>query len=378
MKAMNFLPLLLLFSCVGNAASTDSPEPEPEVKGILVATPPVCISRITGDNSSTERAYLNPRFPLDNQTPEKYDIGGCDLGIPWQISEGKFGLFFGDTFGKDFRPAPNGGGNGSNWRGNVLLYSDDTDLSDGITIKSAAMNSSLKYAREICFSAHDVSGSGDYTSIPTSVVHANGCEYVHYFNIRTWNGWTTNHSKVYKSIDGGKEWTIVKTLYFGGESHFGQVGYFNNASRDGYVYMVGTQTGRSDNAQVARFKEEDIEDQSKYEYWNGTQWIEGDETAAIPIVHDKVGELSVAYADALGKWVMLYINEPRCEITLRYADQITGPWSSAKKFIDNQGNMLYGSFIHPLSFKDGKTMYFTVSSWIPYNVYLMSSVLKLK
>jgi len=357
--------------------------PEQDIKGIVTATTPVCLSRITGNIYSSTNAYVYPRYGVDNQTISKYDVAGTDLGIPWEIAPGKYGLFFGDTFGSTFKPTDGGGGNGSNWRGNVLLFSTDTDLSDGLTITSAAMNASAKYAREICLSSHDTSGNGDYTSIPTSVVHANGCEYVHYFNIKTWSGWTTNHSKVYKSTDGGKNWSMVSSLYFSGNSPFGQIGYFNNTAKDGYVYMMGTQTGRSDNAHVARFKEEDIEDQEKYEYWSGSDWVAGKEKYAAPVISDKVGELSIAWLENLGKWIVLYVNEPRGEITMRYADEITGPWSQSVRLLDahkmsSGAPALYGSFIHPLSLKEESKLYFVVSSWKPYNTFLMMTELKVK
>jgi len=357
---------------------TDDETPDVIEPKALVASAPVCISRITGDIYSTANAHVTPCFTIDNQTVSRYDVAGTDLGIPWEIDPGKYGFFFGDTFGSTFSPSEGGGGNGSNWRGNVLLFSTDTDLSDGLTITSGAMNSRLQYAREICLSSHDTSGNGDYTSIPTSVVHANGAEYVHYFNIKTWYGWTTNHSKVYKSTDGGKSWTMVPLLYFDGNSPFGQVGYFNNTAKDGYVYMMGTQTGRSDNAHVARFKEKDIEDQTRYEYWSGFDWVVGKEKVAAPVITDQVGELSVAWLENFGKWIVLYINEPRSEITMRYADEITGPWSPAVDLMDNFNNDLYGSFIHPLSLREESRLYFIISSWKPYNTYLMMTELCLE
>lgn len=62
--------------------------------------------------------------------------------------------FFGDTFGSDFYPNfVNPGPNGSNWRSNVLLFSDDQDLSDGLTINGATMDESgkmlVKYVMEV-------------------------------------------------------------------------------------------------------------------------------------------------------------------------------------------------------------------------------------
>ena len=119
----------------------------------------------------------------------------------------------------------------------MLLYSEDTDLEDGLKISGAALDS-WGNARQICYSAHITNGRGDYTSIPTAAVHANGKEYVHYFNIRTWDGWVTNYSGMYRSSDMGGNWEKVTGINWGGESYFGQVGFCNIG--DGWVYMIKT------------------------------------------------------------------------------------------------------------------------------------------
>ena len=59
------------------------------------------------------------------------------------------------------------------------------------------------YAREIIYGGKDSSGNGDWTSIPTAAIRANGIDYVHYFNMRHWTGWVTNYSGRYKSADNG-------------------------------------------------------------------------------------------------------------------------------------------------------------------------------
>ena len=47
-------------------------------------------------------------------------------------------------------------------------------LSDGLTINGATMDESGKNAREICYGGKDGSGNGDWTSIPTAAIRANG------------------------------------------------------------------------------------------------------------------------------------------------------------------------------------------------------------
>jgi hypothetical protein len=328
------------------------------------------VSRVTGKEDNGHDGLPKVAYEVFNNTHTRFDVGGTDLGITWEISPGKFGMVFGDTFGGDFVPnltAPNPGG--SNWRGNVLLFSEDTRLSDGLSITGAATDSQGR-AREICYSAHITDGNSDYTSIPTGAVHAGGADYIHYMNIRTWYGWVSNFSSYFKSTDGARTWNRVRSISFASRSNFGQVGLFNH---EGYVYMIGTVTGRSSNPRLARVVEDRVEHQDEYEYWSGLGWVRDKETAAAPIFDDFSGELSFAWFPQHRKWVILYINEQRNDqIIMRYADNIIGPWSEPQVLTDGRSFWRpYGSFIHPLSLKEGNDLYFIMSAWNAYNTYLI-------
>jgi len=324
------------------------------------------IARVTGTSMAGES------IPNPNNTTVNWNVGGTDLGIIWEIQPGKYGIFFGDTFGSDFKPNPvNSGGNGSNWRSNVLAYSEDLNLDDGLTFSKMATDSRGD-AREIIYSAKDVSGNGDWTSIPTGAIRANNTDYVHYFNIKNWFGWTTNYSGLYKSLDNGENWEKCNNILFASNSYFGMCGYFK---KDGYVYMIGTPAGRSGYPRLARFAESDIENRNNYEYWSGHSrgWMKGNETEAVILINHKAGELSFIYNETLKKWIIAYINEDYNRkdinnIVIRYADEITGPWS--EPFIYKEYELSYGSFFHPLSIS-GENLYFLMSIWYPYNVFLM-------
>ena len=171
----------------------------------------------------------------------------------------------------------------------------------------------------------------------------------------------------------GLTWTRCQNVKFGSTSNFGQVSYFK---KDGYIYMVGTITGRDNKPHLARFLEENIENQTEYEFWNGSGWIKGNETAATPLFNDISGELSIAYHPEFKKWILLYFNSTRYDISFRTADHIIGEWSKPQKLVDGwQYSQLYGSYIHPISLK-GNILYFIMSMWLPYNTYLMSAELK--
>lgn len=218
----------------------------------------------------------------------------------------------------------------------------------------------------ICGLCFDTTGS--------TPARANGIDYVHYFNMRNWTGWITNYSGIYKSVDNGLTWAKCKDITFSSYSFFGQVGYFK---KDGYVYMIGTQTGRDSNAKLARFHETDIENKTAYEYWNSftNQWIKGNENEATVLIEDKVGELSFIYNETHKKWIIAYFNADRYNITMRTAEDITGPWSEPYELANGREYaQLYGSYIHPLSVT-GDNLYFTMSMWMPYNVFLMKAEL---
>lgn len=327
-----------------------------------------CLARVTGT------PMKNEKFASPNNTTDVYDVGGTDLGIVWEMERGKYGIFLGDTFGKAFVPDQDDpAAFGDNWRCNVLAFSSDKNLEDGLTIDAMVVDEKGK-ARELIYGGKDKSGNGNWTSIPTAAIRANGIDYVHYFNMKNWTGWVTNYSGMYRSTDNGMTWNKCQSVNFTSDSNFGQADYFK---KDGYVYMIGTETGRDSNPRLARFAEKDIEDQSLYEYWNRDQkkWIRGDETMATNLFEDTVGELSFAYNTKFQRWIITYFCGKRYEITMRAAAELTGEWSEPKTLATGKDYpQLYGSYIHPAAL-DGDSLYFLMSLWRPYNVFLMKAEL---
>lgn len=327
-----------------------------------------CVARVTGMPLPDEE------FSSPNLTVQQWNIGGTDLGIVWEQNPGQYGIFFGDSYGRNFKPfEPKPNDASGEWRCNFLAFSTDTDLEDGLSFSGVATDNKGE-AREIIPGGKDKSGKGDWTSIPTAAIRANGKDYVHYFNMRNWRHWDTNYSGLYRSADSGITWGPCIDVKFSSNSYFGQIGYFK---KDGYIYMIGTETGRNTPARLARFREKDIERQKRYEYWDGIakRWIRGDEKRATVIIDDKVGELSFIYNYKYKKWIIAYFASARYDITLRMADDITGPWSEPYKLVDSKEYpQLYGSFFHPLS-SYGDELYFLMSMWKPYNVFLMKAKL---
>lgn len=346
------------------------------VKGLVLSNVKQ-IARVTGTPLPGE-AIASP-----NSTAEQFDVAGTDLGIMWALDQSRIGIFFGDTNGAGFVASEKGGGNGSNWRSNVLAFSNDTQLDDGLTIASMVLDSAGK-AAEICAGAKNNPGKY-HTSIPTAAIRAAGVDYVHYMNIYDWAGpdgrWLTNFSSLYASADDGKTWQRKEEVTFKSDSKFSQVAY---AKKEGFIYMVGTLSGRGSAAYLARIGEQDMLNIDGYEYWNGnaTTWIKNNEQAATPIIDGPVGEASLLYHEKYKRWIIAYsydsayAENPEKKyhaIVYRDAEELNGVWSPLKTLLTAKTYPgLYSPYFHPLKNK-GDKLYFTMSLWKPYNVYLMSA-----
>lgn len=337
------------------------------------------VARVTGDSLPGEKLY-HP-----NRTGADYDVYGTDLGLMWHLEGNRVGLFFGDTSGKGFVINKNGG-NGENWRSNVLAFSTDTDMTDGLKFDSMTLDRDGK-AHEVCDGAK-AHPHVYQTSIPTAAIRAGKLDCVHVMNIYDWGAphgrWLTNYSTLYTSEDDGRSWRRRNEVTFHPDSHFSQVAY---AKREGWVYMIGTQSGRGDAAYLARFREDKLLDKQAYEYWNGQrkEWVKGDEVAATPILRGPVGEASLMWHKKFKRWILTYNYDPNYDknpltkthaILYCDAEDIT-QWSEPKVLTTaKEYPALYCAYMHPLMDNEDR-IWFLMSLWGPYNVFLMSADLKL-
>ncbi|GAA1393921.1 hypothetical protein GCM10009662_03170 [Catellatospora coxensis] len=322
-------------------------------------TPATVIQKITGVGSP-------------NNTYGRWNLKATDLGILWDNNAGQTMALFGDTFG-DAWIGPGGGPSGAgdlNWRSNVLLRSTDTNLADGMSFASAVTAADGR-AREILPGLHQPDNTGEVTKIPTAGIAVGNRQYVSFMSVRHWGvpgQWTTNYAKLAYSDDNGNTWSTTNTPVWNNPSFTDQFQMHAFERRDGYLYVFGTPSGRSGSIRLARVPEAQILTQSAWQYWNGGAWVTNNLAAATPIVGAPAAELSVRYDAYSGRWLMMYLSGE--DIILRTATSPTGPWSGAQTVAgsaDYPG--LYGGYIHPWS--SGGNIYFAMSQWDPYNVYLM-------
>lgn len=319
-----------------------------------------------------------------NDTSAKWEVTAGDLGIIWDNGNGQTLMAFGDSYGPGWTGPGAGVGDPAtlDWRCNLLARSSDHDLSDGMSFDDMVVDRP-GHAKELL--PCEKQAGVEATVIPTAGIAVGKRSYLHYMSVNYWGAagrWFTNYGGIAYSDDNGQTWIDSPDTRWVNTS-----GSWNNPFQvasyvrsDGYVYMFGTQNGRGGPAYVARVPEKQLLKKAKYEYWTGTAWRTGSEWQAAPIVTNNVGELSVQYNEHLRRWIMLYVDDARGvggqpAIVLRQAPAPTGPWSGEKVIVSGQDYPgLYGSYIHPWS--SGSDLYFAMSQWGPYNVYLMKTTLE--
>jgi hypothetical protein len=101
-----------------------------------------------------------------------------------------------------------------------------------------------------------------------------------------------------------------------------------------------------------------------------------DHRATAPVIPARVSELSVSWSPRLGRFIALYTNANN-DIVMRQAATPEGPWSGEDILLSYAHvPTLYGAFIHPWSpavETVGSDLYFTMSTWDAYNVFLMKT-----
>lgn len=341
----------------------------------LILTDRGKLARVTGASLSGEG------LPNPNRTDANWNLGGTDLGIIWEIADGKYGVLFGDSYGSDFRPSGGGPGAASDWRSNVLAFSENTDLDMGLKF-SSMLTDGHNANRAVAIIERP--NYYAFTPIPTAAIALNGVQYMHYMY---WEVGQTaradeNYSSLYRSTDNGLHWESCRgKVEFGCDSYFAMVAYAKRPG-DPYCYMVGSQSGRgyrNSVAKLARFTYDNILNQNSYEYWNGNKmtWVKGNENEATTVLNGTIGEMSVVWLERYGRWLALYFSQENYAICYRTAARINGPWSEERVLVsgwDSRYAQLYGSYVHPLSTKpDSETIYYTLSQWQPYNVFWMKA-----
>jgi hypothetical protein len=329
----------------------------------VIPSKPELIAQVTGQDSP-------------NQTGDRFGFLATDLGILWSDGAGGVLAAFGDTYGEGWR-GPGAGERTDDHRRNVLARCDATDpraLRQGLRLVSVTEDRP-GHAGEVL--PADPRRRVESTVIPTAGISVNGVQYLHYMSVKTWGApgtWRTNYGGIAHSRDGGQTWTKDpaarwRNTWFGRNPF--QMGAFT--SEPGRVYLFGTRNGRSGDIYLARVDPAKVGDLGSYEYHTGRDGARAwsrHVRCARPVAAGPCGELSVAFHRGLGRWLMVHLDDQAGRILLRAARRVTGPWSDGQTLVSGQDYPgLYGGYLHPGAL-DGNDIYFTMSQWGPYNVYL--------
>lgn len=312
-----------------------------------------------------------------NRTAERFGIHATDLGIMWEDGDGRVMVVFGDTYGEGWCGDGAGTSDHSDWRCNVLATSTNRDLDNGLLLDEVVSRDDDGVAGQIL--ERDRKVRKEETVIPTSGIAVDGRHYLHYMSVRKWGdqgAWETNYAGIAVSEDGGHSWTKPAGARWANtrrSDHPFQMGAF--AMQDQSVYLLGTPNGRWGSGHLARVSTSDILEPGAYEYWTGERWHAGDPFKAAPVLPAPVAELSILYNVHFGQWIGLHHDEARAAIVLRTAPELTGPWTAGQVVVSGaEYPGLYGGFLHPDS-ANGPKIYWALSQWAPYNVYLMRTTL---
>ena len=333
---------------------------------------------LTGVSGMREIAQLTGPGAVNDT--EAVGVAGTDLGSMLTVGERTY-FFFGDTFG--IRDPASYGGQGGMWRSNTMAWSTDDDPSDGITFGGWAEDA-IGLAAALVEGDHGPGdGSGEVTKIPTHAFAIGDAMYLAYMSVSHWGDaghWDAGYSSLAKSVDQGQSWTPLDGVRWPGDSNFIQ--FATAQVREGdtdFVYIWAIPAGRFGGVQLMRVPatEEAVEDLSSYSYFAGTDGAGGpvwspELADAVTVLEPTIGEMSVLYSDALERWLMSYSDAGSAYI--REGITPWGPWGEAIETVsglDYAG--LYGPYMNPRYVSDdGRTIFFTLSLWGPYNVFWFS------
>lgn len=289
------------------------------------------------------------------------DVCGLDLGQMFDWN-GRIYLAFGDTRGCGAAPA---------WRSNTMAFTTDTNPGDGLSFDGWVSDAEGR-ARELF--RKDASA---VTVIPTGAVAVDDRAFVYYMQVTDWKTWRCDLSSVASATSADPAtWTKHEDAVLWRPGNFSMVGVLRQGPT---LYVYGTPCGRRGAVKLMRVDAGRVLDRAAYRYFAGfdgrdVRWSES-EADAITVAGGPASELSITFNRWLGRFTMSYLDEPKGAIVVREAPLPWGPWSAPVTMTTRREYPeAYGAFMHPALVADGgRTVYYVMSMWGPYNTYLMKT-----
>ena len=296
-----------------------------------------------------------------------------DLGI-MVFHGGRVFVLTGDTMGLGvFSP-------------NSLAWTTDTDASNGLSLHWSTY---LDGNPKPFFPRIDPD-----STVPAGACSVNGVLYVFMMDVTHWadipDPDTRARPVLIKSTDNGASfssvWLGTETSKFINTAPI--LGPHPTVASRQVVYLFGSGRYRNSSVYLAYAELEDIEFPNRYQFFKGLQngvpqWTSL-ESQAVPVVSGvKVGELSIAWNNYLHQYLLAFCDGLAAPygFYLRASPKPWGPWSAGKLAFDGSvahdwyesgWRGVYGGYLlSELTADSGRKAYFTISLWVPYNIFLM-------
>ncbi|MDO5523566.1 MAG: DUF4185 domain-containing protein [Bacteroidia bacterium] len=408
---------LLVLGCSDNIPiDTDDTEPnvpEPEIPEIIGSIPNTVSSDIVITQHATKISQLTGDYdrhlnkPTLSQTNTRYRIEGTDLGVPFQDGETTW-LLFGDTWG------PKAGLH------NVIGYTTDKTPEDGL--KLDFLTDEVGIYQGIMIPGVNTTGAFE---VPTGGIVIEDDFFIwlttdHSEEVTMGrsvvamagrnNAMKAQFSKVY-DLSTSKFINVLPVRIKNSDWNFlpphegdGLLLFASGAYRKSHVYLAYQPLSGIKNKNSIRYFA-GIKDEKPL--WNKN---EKDAQPIFRLSDPGVGELSASYNKFIKKWILMYNHGDPRGINLRTSDTPWGPWSDPEVVFRPWEDGGYCHFIHtdwrfdncdnvhnpgrenewggeygPYEFSHfatgndkSTTIYFTMSTWNPYEVVLMKASLRLK
>lgn len=407
-----YISIAFLLSACADDSSPDSESGEESKESVVIGEIPntipsditivqraTKISQLTGDYDK----HLNE--PTLSQCYSRYKIEGTDLGVPFEDGDTTW-LLFGDTWG------PQSGYH------DAIGYTTDKTPENGLKLDFV------------------IDDAGTYQGIIIPGVNTTGAFEVPTDGMVIDNQFfiwiTTDHSD---KVTMGRSVLATENRANALKGRFSKVydlsvskfinvsvvriknsdwDFFPQHEGDGLV-LFGSGMYRQSSIYLAYQPVSEIKNRSSIRYFAGVKdgkpvWT-GKEKEAQPIFRladPKVGELSASYNKFINKWILLYNHDEPRGINLRTSDTPWGPWSEEQVVFQPWEDGGYCHFMHtswghsncdnvhnqgrenewggeygPYQFEHfatgdnySTTIYFTMSTWNPYEVILMKTSLR--